>query len=240
MRRFPSLRLELFATPVLIAVAGLFCLGGALVDGPGTLAQRGFCEPTFTVNARAQRSGSGFLLYGGGYPRRTYLFTAQHLFGVPASDMPTHVTAASCASPQTGHSYPAAAAIAIKGAHPMGPLESLKDVAVFPVLGRSPALSLADGDVTPGTPVWLLARVKSGAETGLLLHRALAGRADGYLVYRFDDQSIGLDQTSGAAVLNAAGQVVGLNVGYGRSVSGQLVGVADALSTLRGVVDGLR
>lgn len=215
------------------------CLGAAPLGSPGALAQRAFCEPTFVADGTPRRSGSGFLLYGRKYPRRTYLFTAQHLFSLPAEEMPRRVTSAVCASPETGRAYPTAAALSVTGAHPMGPLDSLKDVAVFPVRGRSPGLSLAEQDVSPGEVVWLLARVRSGSETSMLLHRAVAGASSGYLVYKFDDQTIGLDQTSGSAILNSAGEVVGLNVGYGRATGGQLVGVANRWSTLKAVVDEL-
>ena len=219
-------------------VAAALCLS-ATTDPPSPLVLRSFCEPTFTIDGTARRNGTGFLLYGLGAPRRTYLFTAQHLFPVAASDMASRVTGASCASPVTARSYSTGPAIPVEGAHPMGPLNTLKDIAVFPVKGRSPGLSLAEADVTPGSVVWLLARVKSGGETNTILHRAIAGSSVGYLVYRFDDRFIGLDQTSGGAVLNSTGEVVGLNVGYGRATDGALVGVANRLTTLRGVVAGL-
>ena len=227
--------------PARLVIALIAALSGlsATRDAPDALVQRGFCEPSFSIDGTVRRNGTGFLLYDLGSPRHTFLVTAQHLFSVAPPEMPARVAGATCKSPATGRSYATGPAILIQGAHPMGPLNELKDLAVFPVQGRSPGLTLADRDVEPGAVVWLLARVKGGAETASLLHRAIAGRADGYLVYRFDDQTIGLDQTSGAAVLNSTGEVVGVNVGYGRAQNGALVGVADQFATLRAVVAGL-
>ena len=208
-------------------------------DAPSFLALRSYCAPTFVIDHISRTEGTGFLLERIKGTRRTYLFTAQHLFPAPSAELPARVGSASCASPETKRLFVAGAAIAIPGAHPMGPLPELKDVAVFPIQGWSPGLPLATGEVEPGDPVWLLAKVKSGKETAVLLHRAVVGRSQGFLAYRFDDQTIGLDQTSGGAVLNRNGEVVGLNVGYGRLANGSLIGVADALDTLQTVVSRL-
>lgn len=195
-----------------------------------------FCKPRFTIDLIARPSGTGFLLEGLTKPRRTYLLTAQHLFSAPWRDMPRRVTSAECASPLSGEMVAAGAAIAIPGAHPMGLLSQLRDVAAFPLRRAAPGLRLASHDVWPGDDVWLMALPASGREVGLLLHHARVGRSEGFLAYAFDDASIGLDQTSGAAVLNAAGEVVSLNVGYGHLPSGQIYGVGNRLATLRQIL----
>lgn len=120
----------------------------------------------------------------------------------------------------------------------MGTPSELKDIAVFPVAGFSPGLPLATLDAKPGDAVWLLAKPAAGREVASLLHRARVVTSAGFLAYRYDDQSLGPDQTSGAAVINAAGEVVGLNVGYTR-VQGELIGVGDSLATLQAVAQAL-
>ena len=206
---------------------------------PDFLVLRSYCAPTFVVDQISRPEGTGFLVERLGTARKTYLLTAQHLFPQSSAALPSHVTSARCEPNASRRSYKTGAALTIPGAHPMGALSQLRDVAAFPVIGWSPGLSLAAVNVRPGDPVWLLARVKSGRETGTLLHRAVVGRANGFLAYRFDDQSIGLDQTSGGAVLNRDGDVVGLNIGYGRLPNGSLFGVGDSLDTLRSVVADL-
>ena len=205
---------------------------------PSTLVLRSFCKPTFTVDGVKRSSGTGFLLETLEGRRRTYLFTAQHLFSVVPAEMGEHVTHAECKTPTGSRVFTTGAAIPIAGAHPVGPPSELKDVAVFRVIGHSPGLPLATRDVAPGDTVWLLAKPASGRELGTLLHRALVLRTEGFLAYRFDDQSLGPDQTSGAAVINVQGEVVGLNVGYTRS-KGELIGVGDRLSTLAAAVKAL-
>ena len=121
----------------------------------------------------------------------------------------------------------------------MGPPGSFKDVAVFPVIGHSPGLPLASRDVAPGEFVWLLAQPANGGETSRLLHRAQVLRTAGFLAFRYDNQSLGADQTSGAALINAAGEVVGLNVGYTRLLNGELIGVGDRVGVLQAVVTHL-
>ena len=206
---------------------------------PSTLVQRAFCKPVFVVDNVRHAAGSGFLLETFTGRRRTYLFTAQHLFSVPSDKMDVLAKSAACKPPASTTTFVTGAAVRIRGAHPLGPPRAFKDVAVFPVIGHSPGLLLASRDVAPGEPVWLLAQPASGAETSSLLHRAQVLRTEGFLAFRYDDQSLGPDQTSGAALINAAGEVVGLNVGYTRSSRGELIGVGDRLAVLQAVVADL-
>ena len=150
--------------------------------------------------------------------------------------MAAHVTRGECTSPMSAKPFVTGPAINIPGAHAMGTPREFEDIAAFAVIGHSPGLPLAGADVLPGDAVWLLAKVASGHEIGTLLHRAIVGRSEGFLAYRFDDQTLGPDQTSGGAVINAAGEVVGLNIGYTRTADGQLVGVGDRLSRLKEAV----
>ena len=75
--------------------------------------------------------------------------------------------------------------------------------------------------------------------TRALLHRATVLQIEGFLAYGFDDGKLNTDPTSGAAVLNQAGEVVGLNIGYNRSSNERLVEVGDRLATLQRVVAAL-
>lgn len=173
-----------------------------------------------------------------GERRTTYLVTAQHLFSAPSATLGKHVSRAECRPPTSSTTFNTGAAITIPGAHPLGSPSELKDVAVFPVIGFSPGLPLAALEAEPGDAVWLLAKPASGRESSQLLHRARVIKSSGFLAYRYEDQSLGPDQTSGAAVVNAEGEVVAVNIGYTR-LQGQLIGVGDSLATLQAVVKAL-
>ncbi|KYF58086.1 hypothetical protein BE08_41145 [Sorangium cellulosum] len=92
------------------------------------------------------------------------------------------------------------------------------DVAAFRAPARlSPrALRLAPRNAAPGEPVWLVAEVLGGDSAGQRLHRARVVHSEpALLAYRFEDTTLELRATSGAPVVNAGGEVVGLQVSGG-------------------------
>ena len=86
---------------------------------------------------------------------------------------------------------------------------------------------LAESFPKPGERVWLAAQVFEGAPIDQRLHPAtVTGKfPTGECQYRFDDQ-ITLTATSGAPVLNAAGEVVAINLA-GMDVQGKIHGVGN-------------
>lgn len=74
-------------------------------------------------------------------------------------------------------------------------------------------LRLATTTPAPGERVWLLAFADTTSEESMLHPATVEARNDdGLLWYRFKDPSITLNGTSGAAMLNAAGEVVAINL----------------------------
>lgn len=109
------------------------------------------------------------------------------------------------------------------------------DVAAFraPKAFSSRTLSLAEKGAAEGETVWLVARVIKGNSVGKRFHRARIVKADAHeLAYRFDDQTLEIRATSGAPVVNAAGEVIGLNLGS--HLDGKtLLGIGNPVESIR-------
>ena len=95
-------------------------------------------------------------------------------------------------------------------------------------------MTLADKQPATGSKVWLVAQIKGG-DPEMLLHRAtVVGYEQGAMIYAFDDKRIELQATSGAPVVDAAGQLVGINLaGTAAEGSNDVQGVADGLDVVR-------
>ncbi|WP_437606774.1 trypsin-like peptidase domain-containing protein [Sorangium sp. So ce834] len=92
------------------------------------------------------------------------------------------------------------------------------DVAAFraPASLYARALRLAPRNAAPGEDVWLVAEVLGGKSAGQRLHRArVVHSRPTLLAYQFEDTTLELRATSGAPVVNAGGEVVGLQVSGG-------------------------
>lgn len=109
------------------------------------------------------------------------------------------------------------------------------DIAAFraPAVFSSRALKLAQHDATEGETVWLIARVSDGASASTRFLRARVITASPTeLNYQFEDRTIELRGSSGAPVVNAAGEVVGLNLGS-RMDNHALVGIGNPVESIR-------
>lgn len=165
---------------------------------------------------------------------RPLLVTCQHLFGpagglskdVPPALMSRFVPSVT-ATDALGHRMTAraGAAMAIPGVDADDPM---RDLAAFP-LDPGPdihPLRIA-GDVPKSSTVYLAARLRKGAAPGAFLFPATTwdAAADGTLGILFDDPAIHLPGTSGAPVLNEAGELVGMVVRFrsGSSIFGFLL-----------------
>jgi len=201
-------------------------------DAQPIAATQAICRPQFLVDGGALDAGTGFVvdLPGRGGP---YLLTALHLFGpaagmatdVPWNEMPSRAKLGHCTALADRAAWKGGAALAV----PAAPM-STRDVAAFPLdaasLGKAPHLGFAATPPKAGESVWLVAEV-IGAPKGRLLHRATVLPSEPDLLrFRYDDPSIRIQATSGAPIVNAAGQVVGLNLG-GQMQGKDMIGVAD-------------
>ena len=107
-----------------------------------------------------------------------------------------------------------------------------RDIAAFHIpeeKGLSPA-PLAEKVPDVGDPIWLAAHRGKG-QTGRTLAAVVVAQNDRSLIYRFLETKVP-GYTSGAPLLNARGQVVGINVGGG-SFKGQRFGHANHVLNIR-------
>jgi hypothetical protein len=90
-----------------------------------------------------------------------------------------------------------------------------RDIAAFVVseTSRVRPLRLADAAPSVGEPVWLAGRFENGSR---LCAAVVVEKTERSYVFRFAAEPRGPKYTSGAPLLNAAGEVVAINVGAGR------------------------
>ncbi|QRK11123.1 trypsin-like peptidase domain-containing protein [Archangium violaceum] len=172
--------------------------------------------------------------------------TAYHLFG-PAGGLEREVAAAELgrfvrgvwldaltSSEQTREAGPM---WVLPGAHATTDAADLSgDVAAFlvPESLAPRALKLARARPQPGERVWLFAEVLEGRTQHQLLHEARVDSSTATrLNYHFADPTLSLRATSGAPVLNARGEVVGINLGGGNDGEDSLWGAANPTESVR-------
>jgi hypothetical protein len=198
-------------------------------------------KPTFVTADTPITAGTAFLCE---YPERAnvVLMTAHHLLGhaggFPAelpwdhlNEMIKATTAVSMDDP--GISVKCGRAILIEGAHASDKSGLQNDIAVFEVdsVAALPALKLAKVPPAPGDRVWLYGRQRGG--TVLELFPGTVGRStDTELLFVYDKSDIHLAGTSGAPILNSAGEVVAINIG-GNERAGKTMGFGNPVSSIR-------
>jgi hypothetical protein len=207
-------------------------------------------RPTFvTTDGHRYDAGSAFVVDAGG---TQLLVSALHLLG-PSGGMPAQLTADQVPAALQeidlhdawtgGELAPTGPALLVAGAHPME-----KEGAGDLLLARLPigfmsgrqiarhALPLASANPKVGDAVWGAVPVVDGPEKGARLHAATVVQADAHwLIFAYAEPGLKLTATSGAPVLDAAGNVVGVNLGGG-SDKGQLYGSANPVDSVRQMV----
>lgn len=107
------------------------------------------------------------------------------------------------------------------------------DIAAFKVneeFTTSPRI-MAKKNPEQGDAVWLIANIDQGKAIVDKVYRGKVSKVQSGLIYfEYNDPNLSLDATSGAPVINANGEVVGVNMG-GELDDGVLVGVATACET---------
>jgi hypothetical protein len=210
-------------------------------QGPPTVADGFVLRPTFETTLGSIQAGTAFPVTVAGYDRPIIL-TAMHLLGpggglpsdVPATDVGRVVKAISLreAFDPTIEIAKPGSPITIADAAPLGTPSAAGDIFAFwgPEGTTLPTARLATEAPEPGERVWLAASVLGGAPPNQRLHAAtVVGIHDGLLIYRHDNSALELRATSGAPVLNAAGEVVAINLGSGMH-KGSLVASGNVVS----------
>ncbi len=206
------------------------------------LAAAAICGPSFQLAEGPNEAGTAFVLEHPGQKGQKLLLTAHHLFGpdggvepqISWQALPKAVSGVTCESLQPPvWQVRAGRPFAVKDAKSYAEEGPKKDLVVFALKTSVLALSLASADAKVGDTVWLVARARSGAEPSQLLHKArVVEVSPDQLVYAYDNIALGLGGSSGAPVVNEAGQVVAVNFGGGKSAAGEKLGFGTARGSI--------
>jgi hypothetical protein len=198
-------------------------------------------RPTFDTTLGTFRAGTAFHITLLNHTR-PILLTATHLLGpdggCPRKVLPAElpqvvksVTLRDCFNESIEIASPGAP-IVIPEAAPLDDRSKAGDILAF-WGSANPEIhtySLAAAQPARGTRVWLAAAVLDGAPATQRLHPAsVAGIRGGFLLYRYDNPKLVIQATSGAPVLNSAGDVVAINLGEAEQ-GGVTYGVGNPVS----------
>lgn len=202
-------------------------------------------RPTFSTTEGEVRAGTAFFIRLPDHSR-PLLLTALHLLG-PAGGMPKDVPPTEVPKvvkrlrltdcfQASRELQLASEPLVIAAAAPARKPGKAGDVLAFwgPSEKRTRELELATKTPGQGERVWLVASLRSGAPPEQWMHPAvLVGiNKEGEAIYRFDNLKMELRATSGAPVLNKAGQVVAIHLGGGAE-DGKLYGFGNPVERFR-------
>ena len=182
------------------------------------LDTRSVLKPAFKSKSFDFKAGTAFVV---DYENRYLLLTAYHLFG-PAGGLEKSfsweelnsldVTVTAKTHDDNQVLLASGNSIAIKGAKAYRSGSTADDLAAFSVVNTS-ALRLAKKLPSIGDVVYLASRLKKQKAGDSMLHPAkVTAVTHDYIEYRFDNRLLNPKGTSGAPVLNQAGEVVGMNL----------------------------
>jgi hypothetical protein len=200
-------------------------------------------QPEFQTKKKTFAAGTAFVVKLEGFPRPIIL-SALHLIGpaggypedVPADKLAQVIDKVTIVDQFTGKNrmWVSQGIITIPEAAPLGKASKAGDImAVWaPQNAALKPAPLAPKTPAKGEAVWVAARA-GGAPATQRLHRAtVALEEEGKLYYFFDNPKFEATGTSGAPVLNIAGEVVGINIGGG-VFEGKVGGVANPSAVFR-------
>jgi hypothetical protein len=202
-------------------------------------------RPHFSTTQGKFRAGTAFCVRLDGQDEPV-LLTALHLLG-PSGGLPAEVAPLDVPRVvrgveledcfDAGKRVPVGnAALVIAEAARLGKPGKAGDVLAFrvPRTASVHAARLAAQGPAQGEKVWLAASVVGGAPPAQRLHEAQATGTtpEGELVYQFATPGLQLRATSGAPVLNAAGEVVAINLG-GYEEGGKVHGIGNPVTQFR-------
>lgn len=201
-------------------------------------------RPTFLSPDIAHYAGTAFRVKDGPN-EQSYFVTAHSIFG-PAADMDVQMSSediarvivaavgVSCTDPRNvviARNY-----IPLPGAKRADGEGSEKDLAVFELPNRlgDASLTLDPAPLVRGDKVWVYLKYAGKARVGL--ERAVVGYvSDKEVRYLFDNQDADFRGSTGAPILSAEGNVVGMHLGIFTSKTGRKFGYGPPSSAIRAV-----
>ena len=256
-RPTPLLRAAAFATLCLVAGTVAAAPASASSAAPSAAEDAGttaIFRPVFATPQGAVEAGTAFVAKADRC-KEPVLVTAMHLFGpggglkdaMDPDDLRHGVSRAELTGFGRGakHMLFEVESLTPNEAQPCcqgQPMHGIGDVAAFTAPERlvSVALPLAGTPAVQGQHVTLLAEVLAPANAGLRHGAVVLGMHDGMLMYKFDDPTLELRATSGAPIVDDAGQVVAINLSGGhllRTEPAALVGGGNPTAAWRDAVE---
>ena len=241
------LLLAALALAPLVAIAAAPAAAPAPVAAAPEIAVGSVLRPAFTLtDGNTYEAGTAFAADLAG---ETVILTAHHLFG-PVGGLPTQLGADELPGAVKRARFVDAwtnqkvgmdtTPVRVPGAHAMAQ-DAAGDLALFRLPAsfdrisagnQAPfhALPLAAADPKLGDPVWLAAEVLGS--TARLHEAKVVEIKPTFLFIEYAGAPLDLTATSGAPIVNAAGEVVGISLGGGLD-NGKTIGAAGPVSSIR-------
>jgi hypothetical protein len=211
--------------------------------GPPNYDQALIGGPEFDTTAGKQSAGTACLAKLKDSDQ-CYILTARHLLGpdggfdkeTTLDQVPDFVKGINFHSFDGAEHYYTTKGLLIKS-DPADTTDLWNDLSIFAISnGPDQPLLIADKPPAVGDPVWVVANVRGGVPEGEVMHRAVVSYVDDRFVNAtFDNDHIQTAGASGAPVLNAACEVIGVYSGH-YAVDGGHVG-ANIIAARRVISD---
>ena len=190
--------------------------------------------PEFTTTGGKQSAGTASVIKIKG-ETQSYIVSARHLLGpmggfknqTPAKDVPQFVKNITIKSFSGGSKrYDVTGLLVQTNRLKADGGEPIDDMSIYKnhdTMTQSQAVALADEIPSVGTPVWVVAHVRGGVPNGQIMQSGKVRWNSKWIIIQFDNDGIITAGASGAPVLNAAGEVIGVYSGHSQQ-DGHILG----------------